>query len=208
MCAQSGDAAALCDVHEKGSVESMFIHTIHTNTQRKHSPRQRIARRAAWTLMTPRTRSQNAALQAREVKRAPLTDTSFTTHQHANDHTKHKKFTQSTKQRIEGGQPTLSTLITPRDVHIPFVSECHMREGQLNRIGIPCSCAAAAVQHNARTLRTPKHRSHYHHGRRCCLLGSTQPQYLRHASLTVKLITNRPRTARHGPPSTNHMVLD
>ena len=51
--------------------------------------------------MTPRTRSQNAALQAREVKRAPLTDTSFTTHQHANDHTKHKKFTQSTKQWID-----------------------------------------------------------------------------------------------------------
>ena len=170
---------------------------------------QRIARRAAWTLMTPRTRSQNAALQAREVKRAPLTDTSFTTHQHANDHTKHKKFTQSTKQRIEGGQPTLSTLITPRDVHIPFVSECHMREGQLNRIGIPCSCAAAAVQHNARTLRTPKHRSHYHHGRRCCLLGSTQPQYPQtRVPHSPKLITNRPRTARHGPPSTNHMVLD
>ena len=38
---------------------------------------------------------------------------------------------------------------------------------------------------------------------------TTSVPHVRHvASLTVKLITNRPRTARHGPPSTNHMVLD
>ena len=163
-------AALRGDVHEKGSVESMFIHTIHTNTQRKQShshPCNGLQGGQPGLSMTPRTRSQNAALQAREVKRAPLTDTSFTTHQHANDHTKHKKFTQSTKQRIEGGQPTLSTLITPRDVHMPRRSV----ESNRNSMFMCCCCCST------HTLRTPKHRSHYHHGRRCCLLGSTQPQY-------------------------------
>ena len=186
----------------------MFIHTIHTNTQRKQShshPCNGLQGGQPGLSMTPRTRSQNAALQAREVKRAPLTDTSFTTHQHANDHTKHKKFTQSTKQRIEGGQPTLSTLITPRDVHIPFVSECHMREGQLNRIGIPCSCAAAAVQ---RTLSGPPST-----GATITMDGGVACSVQHNLSTSHSSLTSAEnRAARtHGPPtpkpSTNHMRL-
>jgi hypothetical protein len=33
--------------------------------------------------------------------------------------------------------------------------------------GARVACAAAAPQHNAHTLRTPKHESHYRYGRRC-----------------------------------------
>ena len=58
--------------------------------------------------------------------------------------------------------------------------------------GEPDRAAAAAAQHNAHTLRTPKHKGHYHYGRRC---GRHSP------CISMQLLFNTTRArARAQPP--------